>query len=107
MGGVIKNNLKKHDHSGDDGPAGSGKVYVRGFDFGTTDEQFEGHMSQAGPIHQVKWVTKDRHGSVQEEGISGKGMFHAGQNNDRWEFALHRCRTKRVGGFEKEGHLMT
>merc|ERR1712232_89963 len=39
-------------------PAGSGRVFVRGFDFGTTDEQFEGHMSQAGPIHRVRWVTK-------------------------------------------------
>merc|ERR1712232_1284763 len=39
-------------------PAGSGRVFVRGFDFGTTDEQFEGHMSKVGAIHAVHWVTK-------------------------------------------------
>jgi len=39
-------------------PVGSGRVFVRGFDFGTTDEQFEEHMSKAGPIHAVHWVTK-------------------------------------------------
>lgn len=27
---------------------GSGRVFVRGFDFGTTDEQLQGHMSAAG-----------------------------------------------------------
>lgn len=45
------------DHKDED-PAGSGRVFVRGFDFGTDDEQFEGHMSTAGPIHRVHWVTK-------------------------------------------------
>jgi len=33
-------------------------VFVRGFDFGTTDEQFESHMSGVGSIEKVKWVTK-------------------------------------------------
>eukprot|EP00747_Dinoflagellata_sp_TGD_P047499 gnl/TRDRNA2_/TRDRNA2_145041_c0_seq3.p1 gnl/TRDRNA2_/TRDRNA2_145041_c0~~gnl/TRDRNA2_/TRDRNA2_145041_c0_seq3.p1 ORF type:complete len:279 (-),score=51.95 gnl/TRDRNA2_/TRDRNA2_145041_c0_seq3:108-944(-) len=36
----------------------SASVFVRGFDFGTTDEQFEGHMSQAGTIERVQWCTK-------------------------------------------------
>lgn len=39
-------------------PAGGGNVYVRGFDFGTTDEQFEAHMGQAGTIVGVKWSSK-------------------------------------------------
>mmetsp|Transcript_1584 Transcript_1584/g.2659 ORF Transcript_1584/g.2659 Transcript_1584/m.2659 type:complete len:213 (-) Transcript_1584:85-723(-) len=39
-------------------PAGSGRVFVRGFDFGTDDAQFEGHMGAAGAIHKVHWVTK-------------------------------------------------
>merc|ERR1712176_1139711 len=56
--GANKKNLQsKRDDSAAD-PAGSGRVYVRGFDFGTTDEQLEGHMSQAGPIHTVHWITK-------------------------------------------------
>jgi RNA recognition motif-containing protein len=37
---------------------GGGRVFVRGFDFGTTDEQFESHMSQAGTIEKVMWCTK-------------------------------------------------
>lgn len=41
-----------------DDPPGSGRVFVRGFDFGTTDEQFEGHMSPAGAIHAVHWVSR-------------------------------------------------
>merc|ERR1719203_1779510 len=45
------------DHKDED-PAGSGRVFVRGFDFGTDDEQFEGHMKAADPIHAVHWVTK-------------------------------------------------
>jgi len=45
------------DHSDED-PAGSGRVFVRGFDFGTSDEQLEGHMSTAGRIHTVHWVNK-------------------------------------------------
>lgn len=48
---------KHRDHSDED-PAGSGRVFVRGFDFGTSDEQLEGHMSQAGPIHMVHWVNQ-------------------------------------------------
>merc|ERR1719453_2175167 len=48
---------KRGDHSDED-PAGSGRVFVRGFDFGTSDEQLEGHMSKAGPIHTVHWVNK-------------------------------------------------
>merc|ERR1739845_137817 len=48
---------RKRTDSRDDDPAGSCRVFVIGFDFGTTDEQFEGHMEQAGPIHTVHWVT--------------------------------------------------
>merc|ERR1719174_2668600 len=44
--------------SKDEVPEGAGRVFVRGFDFGTTDEQFEGHMKKAGKIVRVKWVTK-------------------------------------------------
>merc|ERR1719436_725096 len=59
--GVIKSNMKpkgkKGDHSDED-PAGCGRVFVRGFDFGTSDEELEGHMSKAGPIHTVHWVNK-------------------------------------------------
>merc|ERR1711979_13933 len=49
---------RKRTDSRDDDPKGSVRVLVRGFDFGTTDEQFEGHMKQAGPIHAVHWTTK-------------------------------------------------
>jgi len=42
----------------DDDPPGSGRVFARGFDFGTDDAVFEAHMSTVGPIHQVHWVTK-------------------------------------------------
>merc|ERR1739849_28496 len=51
---------RKRTDSRDDDPAGSCRVYVIGFDFGTTDEQFEGHMKQAGPIHAVHWITKGK-----------------------------------------------
>merc|ERR1712086_443676 len=44
---------RKPTDSRDDDPSGSGRVLVMGMDFGTTDEQFEGHMKQAGPIHKV------------------------------------------------------
>merc|ERR1719487_616554 len=33
-------------------------VFVRGFDFGTTDEQLNGHMSTAGTIENVNWLKK-------------------------------------------------
>merc|ERR1711965_589334 len=51
---------KRTDTHEDEDPPGSCRVLVLGFDFGTTDEQFEGHMSQAGPIHAVHWVTKGK-----------------------------------------------
>lgn len=38
-------------------PPGSGRVFVRGFDFGTTEEQLYSHMSQAGAISGVEWTT--------------------------------------------------
>merc|ERR1712032_803396 len=46
---------KPGDANEEQDPAGSGRVFVRGFDFGTTDEQFEKHMSKAGAIHEVHW----------------------------------------------------
>merc|ERR1712039_978469 len=49
---------RKRTDSRDDDPPGSCRVFVRGFDFGTTDEQFEEHMKQAGPIHAVHWTSK-------------------------------------------------
>merc|ERR1711879_658316 len=49
---------RKRTESREDDPKGSVRVFVRGFDFGTTDEQFEGHMKQAGPIHAVYWTSK-------------------------------------------------
>merc|ERR1712085_36164 len=51
---------KRTDSHSDEDPAGSCRVFVIGFDFGTTDEQFEGHMKQAGPIHAVHWITKGK-----------------------------------------------
>jgi len=56
-GGKGRKGGKNRDHSDED-PAGAGRVFVRGFDFGTTDEQLLGHMAQAGPIHAVHWVSK-------------------------------------------------
>lgn len=34
------------------------RVFIRGFDFGTTDEMFDGHVSQVGTVEQVQWCTK-------------------------------------------------
>eukprot|EP00746_Dinoflagellata_sp_MGD_P140886 gnl/MRDRNA2_/MRDRNA2_74072_c0_seq3.p1 gnl/MRDRNA2_/MRDRNA2_74072_c0~~gnl/MRDRNA2_/MRDRNA2_74072_c0_seq3.p1 ORF type:complete len:329 (+),score=57.18 gnl/MRDRNA2_/MRDRNA2_74072_c0_seq3:84-989(+) len=48
---------KRGDHSDED-PAGSARVFVRGFDFGTTDQQLENHMKQAGLIHTIHWVNQ-------------------------------------------------
>merc|ERR1711862_1070077 len=51
---------RKRTDAKDEDPNGSVRVLVLGFDFGTTDEQFEGHMKQAGPIHAVHWCTKGK-----------------------------------------------
>jgi len=56
-GGGGKSGQKGGKHKNDD-PPGSGRVFARGFDFGTNDEQFEDHMSTVGAIHQIHWVTK-------------------------------------------------
>merc|ERR1719174_2809942 len=56
-GGGKKRRTDTHE---DEDPAGSCRVLVMGFDFGTTDEQFEDHMKQAGPIHTVHWITKGK-----------------------------------------------
>merc|ERR1719183_1622823 len=55
--GKVKGKRKGGDHSDED-PAGSGRVFVRGFDYDTTDQQLESHMKKAGPIHTVHWVNK-------------------------------------------------
>jgi len=36
--------------------AGAGSVIVRGFDYGTTDEQIVAHMTQVGPVQNIQWV---------------------------------------------------
>merc|ERR1712151_239235 len=51
---------RKRTDSRDDDPKGSVRVLAYGFDFGTTDEQFEGHMKKAGPIHTVHWINKGK-----------------------------------------------
>lgn len=38
-------------------PAGSGRVFVRGFDFGTTEKQLRAHMGLAGRILNVHWIS--------------------------------------------------
>merc|ERR1711879_458775 len=58
---VIEGSEKRQrTDSRDDDPKGSCRVLVLGFDFGTTDEQFEAHMKQAGPIHTVHWLNKGK-----------------------------------------------
>merc|ERR1712176_1542784 len=59
-GGGKGGKKQKRTDSRDGDPAGSCRVLVLGFDFGTTDEQFEGHMKKAGPIHAVHWITKGK-----------------------------------------------
>merc|ERR1712185_63541 len=59
-GGKSGGEKQKRTDSREGDPAGSCRVLVLGFDFGTTDEQFEGHMKQAGPIHAVYWLTKGK-----------------------------------------------
>merc|ERR1719401_2679657 len=39
-------------------PPGSGRVFVRGFDFGTTDDQLLAHMSAVGEIVDLQWTTQ-------------------------------------------------
>lgn len=59
--GKGKGKGKRGDHRDED-PPGAGRVFVRGFDIGTTDEELEGHMSAAGALHTVHWVS--RHSAV-------------------------------------------
>lgn len=44
--------------SSDEDPVGSGRVFVRGFDFGTSEQQLANHMSKAGPVHAVHFQSK-------------------------------------------------
>merc|ERR1719373_56005 len=58
MGGAAKGKGKgkgKNMAVGPD-PPGSGRVFVRGFDFGTTDEMLRAHMSAVGEIHDIQWA---------------------------------------------------
>lgn len=54
----LNDESKGNKRKGETTSEGAVKVFVRGFDFGTTDEQFEGHMSPAGTIEKVQWCTK-------------------------------------------------
>jgi len=38
--------------------AGNAIVFVRGFDFGTTDEQLTAHMSSVGTIEKIEWFSR-------------------------------------------------
>merc|ERR1719291_1111856 len=58
---------KRTDSHENEDPPGSCRVLVLGFDFGTTDEQFEDHMSQAGTIHKVYWINKGKAVVVYDE----------------------------------------
>merc|ERR1712007_329967 len=51
---------RKRTDSRDDDPKGSCRVLFLGFDFGTTDEQFEEFVKQAGPFHAVHWINKGK-----------------------------------------------
>jgi RNA recognition motif-containing protein len=51
-------------------PPGSGRVLVRGFDFDTSKEQVEAHMSAAGAIHQIFPVSKGSANVVYEHKAS-------------------------------------
>jgi len=55
--GKSKGKGKGGDHSDED-PAGSGRVFVKGFDFGTEDDQLESYMSTVGPVHTIHWVNQ-------------------------------------------------
>merc|ERR550514_213948 len=74
--------------SRDDDPPGSCRVYVLGMDFSTTDEQFEGHMKQAGPIHAVHWIKKGKAVVVyKKQGAAAKAAALDGttiDGNDRY-----------------------
>ncbi|CAK9086444.1 Squamous cell carcinoma antigen recognized by T-cells 3 (SART-3) (mSART-3) (Tumor-rejection antigen SART3) [Durusdinium trenchii] len=58
-------------------PPGSGRVFVRGFDFGTTDEQLMGHMSTAGEVADVHWVTRGSAVVIYKEADSAKKATEA------------------------------
>lgn len=55
---IPKGSSKGTSGKGKSDPAGSGRVFVRGFDFETPDEQLLQHMKKAGPIAAVHYVTK-------------------------------------------------
>merc|ERR1711976_891916 len=59
MGGGMKGGGKgKGKQNFGPDPAGSGRVFVRGFDFGTNEQMLRKHMSQAGKILQIQWQGK-------------------------------------------------
>mmetsp|Transcript_52676 Transcript_52676/g.97158 ORF Transcript_52676/g.97158 Transcript_52676/m.97158 type:complete len:109 (+) Transcript_52676:3-329(+) len=51
---------KRTDSHDDEDPPGSVRVFVRGFDYDTTDEQMMAHMKKAGPIHTMHWCGKGK-----------------------------------------------
>merc|ERR1712224_901580 len=49
-------------------PVGSGRVFVRGFDFGTSEAQLMGHMSGAGGnVLAVQWEGKGEAAIIYEQ----------------------------------------
>merc|ERR550514_1173567 len=56
MGGKGKG--KQADANQELDPLGSGRIFVRGFDFGTTEIQLRQAMQMAGPIHAIYMVGK-------------------------------------------------
>jgi len=43
---------------GGNDPPGSGRIFVRGFDFGTSEEELVSHLSSVGTIMKLKWAGK-------------------------------------------------
>eukprot|EP00929_Paragymnodinium_shiwhaense_P078579 TRINITY_DN4074_c0_g1_i1.p1 TRINITY_DN4074_c0_g1~~TRINITY_DN4074_c0_g1_i1.p1 ORF type:complete len:320 (-),score=92.00 TRINITY_DN4074_c0_g1_i1:203-1162(-) len=62
----------KSSGSGKEDPPGSGRVFVRGFDFGASKEELLDHMRSAGEIHDHHWVSKGSAIVVYEEKSAAK-----------------------------------
>merc|ERR1719230_415151 len=56
--GSSKPGKPKTGKKGEADPPNSGRVFVRGFDRTTTDEQLEEHCSSVGQVVKVFWVNK-------------------------------------------------
>merc|ERR1719263_1178761 len=57
-GGFNAGGQSKSKGRGGGSGGGSNVVFVRGFDFGTTEAQLTMHMSQAGNVQNVEWMGK-------------------------------------------------